>query len=119
MSRDSRDVGDNDTEGQSLLTGQDTTGYGATVTAPNNAASTERDDKIAEDQHDARLTNRLIKAGNWWDYAKEFHVSSCYQGVSTLLTTYRFSSHTFGLPIARGFNAKLCFLDSVRLQQIS
>jgi hypothetical protein len=76
VSRDSRDTGDNDTVGQSLLTGQDTTGYGATAATPNNAATTERDDKIDEEQHDARLTNRLIKAGNWWNYAKEFKVSS-------------------------------------------
>jgi hypothetical protein len=62
--RNSRDIGDNDTVGQSLLTSQDTTSYGATVATPNNAVSTKWDDEIDEEQHDARLTNRLIKAGN-------------------------------------------------------
>jgi hypothetical protein len=96
------DIRNNDTIGQPLLTNQNTTSYRATAATSNNATSAKQDNKIDVEQllDDVWLSKRLIKAKNWWNYAKEFKVSSCHFDVFTLLMMYRFFSCTSGLSIA-------------------
>jgi hypothetical protein len=73
----SRDECDDDIERQSLLADQNTTNYGAMATAHN--AAIERDEE--EDEQSNKTSARLADAGNWWDYAKEFKVSTYHSDI--------------------------------------
>ena len=65
-----------------MLVDQNTTSYRATAAA-HNVASAERDDEIEEDGQSNKSRNaaRLADAETWWDYAREFGVSTYHLGV--------------------------------------
>jgi hypothetical protein len=71
----SRDTSDNDAEHQSLLADQITTSYGG-IAAAHSAKRPERDD-----EEDEESGNTARHAWSWWDYAKEFQVSTYHLDV--------------------------------------
>jgi hypothetical protein len=114
----SRDRSDIDAEHQPLIADQNTTVYEA-MGAAHNPASTERDD---EEHERPKNTGIAADVGDWWEYVKEFKVSTYYLDVledplTQLAVIHRFSYHTSG-QMKSFSNSKLSFLDFIHLHQM-